>query len=184
MSDEGLPHLPRQVRIFARLRLNGVDLECPSCGTVYIIRAGVGRGGKGTQATTRIFDEQTGIFQCTRKECTQAYQLGVNFVSLGRGTVAEARAWRLIPHDTVPTVDQSARIRGAEGRRAAYWRSMVDSAVIGPGERRKGPRGAGKSINTGPGCTCPETRAGEASKRLRDPGCPRHGQQVEGGDDD
>ena len=184
-ADEGgggtLPQLPRQVRIFARLRRAGVDLECPSCGTVYIIRGGIGRGGTGATATTKVFDEATGIFQCTRTKCMQAYQLGVNFVAMGRGKIPDAKAWRLIPHDAVPTISQGNTIRAAEGRRMAVLRAAVESRVLEAGERRKGPKGAGKSVNTGPPCSCPETWSGEASKRQRDPGCPRHG-DVDGGE--
>ena len=186
-ADEGgggdLPLLPRQVRIFARLRRAGVDLECPSCGAVYIIRGGIGRGGTGTTATTKVFDEATGIFQCTRKACLQAYQLGVNFVALGRGTIPDAKAWRMIPHDAVPTIAQGRTIKAAEARRMAELRETVASRVLGMEERRKGPKGAGASVNTGPPCSCPETWSGEASRRQRDPGCPRHGGE-EGGDDE
>jgi hypothetical protein len=92
-------------RFFARCRT--FDLECPHCGTVYLIRdRRLGRKAK----TKPVYDRRTGIFDCS--ECDRSYTMGL-------------LAWPRTPHtprvppaDQVPGPRQLAQLR-AEG--GGWW---------------------------------------------------------------
>lgn len=170
---------PTYLRFFARIRRNGFDLECPGCGKVYIVRA-EGRGSRSAarhnQREAKLFDESTGIFQCTSIKCRRAYQLGINAHPLGLGTILPPR--RRVPVDTVPTVDQARTLTSLEVRRRQEVRAGIQSRVVLGRPRRGGKRGTKGSagpVNTAPACSCPRGLGGAAVRMLRDPGCPRHG---------
>jgi hypothetical protein len=161
---------PRQLRLFARLRRNGLDLECPGCGRVYLIR---------NDSPRVLYREETQTFRCTAQDCNRAYLLGVVFYGVRPGTVRER-----IPEDAVPTVEQARELTKLEEGREARNRAV--SYLQQGGRRARGRiKGAGPAGNVGPGCTCPSNWRGEGHSGKVDPECPRHGETLtQGGDDE
>ena len=171
---------PPPVRLFARLRRAGFDLECPGCGKLHIVRPQTRIpkaeeiGGRGS------YNERTCVFTC--KRCKRRYVVGLNLYPLSavqwptkrNKRRAEVRA---VPRDTVPTLGQAAAIRTAEEIRDQALRAIMANVVYPrwtPGMRKRLPK---DPVNTAPACTCAgrwATVLGEPGDK--DPGCPRHGE--------
>ena len=92
-------------RFFSRIRT--LDIECPHCGLVYIIRA---------DHRTDAWNPRTSVFWCNRRDgCERKYTLGVLAWPKGHG---HAKGANTPPPDQVPGPRQLAQMRD-EG--SGWW---------------------------------------------------------------
>jgi hypothetical protein len=155
------PHLPGS-RFFARLRT--FDLECPACGTVYVISTYQAkrnmRGRKAATRSTRSLDpaaRQTTTgrtwsdvlqrFECAA--CGGTFALGIVAWPVRQGS-------RLQPaEDTLPTPKQARAIR----EQAGGWKLTTKSGADDP-----------RNVRVSQPCSCQPDHRG-----IVDPGCAIHG---------
>ena len=169
-----MPIDPRPLRLFARVRRSGFDLECPRCGHLHLIRTGT--PGSHARSPAGVYDESTSIFRCRR--CGQSYLVGLNLWPIGYcGKSARIPKRKGVPPDTVPTLEQSWQLNRLEERRAQILRARMSSYVH---PHKKGGYPVRHPVNTAPPCTCLDRwgKGERASIKGRDPGCPRHGDNV------
>lgn len=174
MSDPREPQLPRSVRIFARLRRSGFDVECPKCGALSLVRPRIrapDRASGTASFDTRNFDELTGMWKC--RKCERRYQIGLIFYP--------RTPTRPAP-DTVPTVRQARELRALEARRAAEVREKIHVVATERLKRWTAEQRRAEQVNVAPPCICQVDGEGQVPKVWRDARCPRHGWDSEAGE--
>lgn len=96
-------------KFFARIVL--VDIQCPSCGGVFV--CGSSRGAKGRKAS-KLWDTKYSIFTCIY--CNRRWTLGVIAYPAPRGSR------KSLPPDQAPTPEIANELRGQlADRRLRMW---------------------------------------------------------------